>query len=576
MATAGFKLDTGYITEAGKKPINEDMAAISLPQEFYLEQVKGCSFAVADGVSTAEAGQEASRTAVQRFFEEYYKTPDTWSVSHSGQQVLSAINLRLYRKSHEFKQETKGYLSTFSAVVLKGHQGHFFHVGDTRIYFLRGEQLKQLTQDHTAVVGHGAPLLARAVGMDNLLHIDYGCFALMEGDILLLTSDGVHDFVATKNIIRILMGDSSAEVMCNELIAAAKDANSDDNLSCVVVKILALPEQSIDDFNAELTRLPFPPALKPGMKLDGYRVIEELFASSRSQLYLVEDEHSGERYVMKTPSQNYADDSHYIDRFIREQWIGSRIDSPHVVRIIGHNRPRTALYYLMEKVEGVSLDTWQQSQSQLKPGKAIEIIKQIADGLQVFHQNEAVHQDLKPGNIMVDNNDRVKIVDFGSVFVAGIAELYRPLEHQGVLGTASYSDPYYLQGKNPGVQGDVYSLATICYELFTGHLPYGDKIETCRTSQDYDRLRYHSARKYNPVIPLWFDRALEKGVKINPADRYLNIAEFMADLTHPNPLFLKEDPEVKGAGTLLFWKLLSGFWFITFLLVVYLFSQSRD
>src|SRR5690606_3186943 len=181
-----------------------------------------------------------------------------------------------------------------------------------------------------------------------------------------------------------------------------------------------------------------------------------------------------------------------------------------------------------------------------------------------------------PGNIMIDNSGCVKIVDFGSVFVAGIAELYRPLEHQGVLGTASYSDPYYLQGKNPGVQGDVYSLATICYELFTGHLPYGDKIETCRTSQDYDRLRYCSATKYNPVIPLWFDRALEKGVKINPADRYVTVAEFMADLTHPNPLFLKEDPEVKGAGTLLFWKLLSGFWFVTFLLVVYLFSQSKD
>src|SRR5690606_38756971 len=123
----------------------------------------------------------------------------------------------------------------------------------------------------------------------------------------------------TKDIIRILMSDSTAEVMCEGLISTAKQAKSDDNLSCVIVKILALPEQSIDDFNAELTRLPFPPALKPGMKLDGYRVIEELFASSRSQLYVVEDEYSGESYVMKTPSQNYADDSHYIDRFIREQ-----------------------------------------------------------------------------------------------------------------------------------------------------------------------------------------------------------------------------------------------------------------
>lgn len=575
MSVSGFQLDANYLSEKGLKPLNEDAAGTFIPDEPYLEQVKGCGFAVADGVSTAEAGQEASQTAVKRFFEEYYRTPDTWSVKHSGQQVLSAINLRLYRKSHEYIQDTKGYLSTFSGLVLKGHQGHLFHVGDSRIYLLRNGSLSQLTQDHTAVVGHGAPLLARAVGMDNVLHIDYRCIKLEVDDLFMISSDGVHDFVPTGDIIRILMSDMPASAMCEALIEEAQANNSDDNLSCLVVKIGSLPEQNIDDFNAELTRLPFPPALKPGMKLDDYSVREELFASSRSQLYLVEDTQSGSEYVMKTPSQNYEDDSHYIDRFVREQWIGSRINSPQVVRIINHKRPRTALYYLMEKVEGVTLDVWRESQAQLSPASAMGVIKQIADGLLAFHQNEAVHQDLKPGNIMVDGDDQVKLVDFGSVFVAGIAELYRPMEHQGVLGTASYSDPYYLQGKNPGIQGDVYSLATICYELFTGHLPYGDKVEDCRTSRDYDRLRYVSARRFNAVIPLWFDRALEKGVKINPVDRYQTVEAFMADITHPNPEFLKEDTEATSAGTLLFWKLLSGFWFVTLLLVVYLFALSK-
>lgn len=576
MTISRFVIDAAYQSSAGIKPLNEDAVAFHCPQDPYLEQVKGLSFVIADGVSSAEAGQEASQTAVSRFISEYYQTPDTWSVSRSGEQVLSAINLRLYRKSHEFKADNKGYLSTFSALVCKGHLGHIFHIGDSRIFRLRDYDFSQLTQDHTASIAASKSFLARAVGMDNKLHIDYCSFELKVGDVYLLTTDGIHDFVPTAALIHEMASDASAEQNVQQLMALAKAGKSDDNLSCLLVKIRALPQQDVDDFNAELTQLPFPPPLSAGMKLDGYRVLKEIFASSRSQLYLVEDEYSGEQFAMKTPSANFSDDSHYIDRFVREQWIGSRINAPQVVRIIQHNRPRTALYYLMEWLDGQSLDSWQQAQpAPLKPKRAIHIVKQIAQGLAAFHQNDAVHQDLKPGNIMVMADDSVKIVDFGSVFVAGVAELYRPIEHLGALGTASYSDPNYLQGLNPGVQGDVYSLATICYELFTGQLPYGDKIERCQDIGDYDKLRYHSASSHNPVIPVWFDKALEKGVQFALNQRYLTIDEFMADVTHPNPDFLKPEPEPTETSRLMFWKLVSGFWFITLLLVIYLFSQPR-
>ena len=208
------------------------------------------------------------------------------------------------------------------------------------------------------------------------------------------------------------------------------------------------------------------------------------------------------------------------------------------------------------------------------------MVKQIAEGLKVFHSNEAIHQDLKPANIMLTNQSilagdpQALIVDFGSVYVAGLAELQRPLMHEGALGTASYSDPLYLLGRNPGIQGDVYALATITYEIFTGHLPYGETIEECRTAIDYDRLRYKSASQHNPQIPLWFDGALEKGVAFDLQQRYTNIDTFMTDITQPNPLFLRADPVVeKNASSLTLWKLLSGFWFLTLLLVIYLFSR---
>ena len=167
------------------------------------------------------------------------------------------------------------------------------------------------------------------------------------------------------------------------------------------------------------------------------------------------------------------------------------------------------------------------------------------------------------------------LLDFGSVFVAGLSECVSPLMTEGVLGTADYSDPLYLRGHKPGIQGDVYSLATITYEMFTGKLPYGDKLDQCRSAFDYDQLRYTPASKYNPVIPEWFDGALKKGSTFDLEERYRTIDDFLNDLLNPNPEFLRTDPVVqKSANTLMFWKLLSGFWFVTFLLLIYLFSQN--
>ncbi len=569
-----LKLDAALCSMKGVKAINEDCAGIEIPEVEHLLLNKGATLVVADGVSTAEAGKEASETAVARFLEEYYQTPDTWSVSHSGEKILSTLNLKLFRKSHEFVTDTKGYLCTFSALVIKSRTAHFFHVGDSRIYLLREGELKVLTRDHISVIGDGKAFLSRALGMDNFLNVDYGRIALEEGDRILLTSDGVHDFIDDQQIIDILSADKPSEQISEQFVDTATANHSDDNISAVVAIVNELPSENLDDYSAKLTRLPFPPDLEPGMKIDGYSVEETLFASSRSQLYLVRDEESGERYAMKTPSRNYEEDISYIDRFIQEEWIGSRINNPYVVRVIRQQRPRTYLYYLMEIVEGVGLNDWMEKNHHPRPKLAISIVKQVAEGLQAFHDNEALHQDLKPGNIMVDENNQVKIVDFGSVYVAGLAEIYHALEHDGALGTASYSDPQYLLGKNPGIKGDLYSLATITYEIFTGNLPYGDKVEHCQTAFDYDRLRYQHAFNYNPVIPVWFDRALEKGVTFDVENRYSTIPALLQDLTHPNPEFLKDDPvEEQKSSTLLFWKLLSGFWFVTFLLVIYLFSQ---
>lgn len=578
--THSLQIRAASHSTAGIKSINEDAAACELPADEFLRVSKGVMALVADGVSSAEAGKEASATAVGRFVEEYYNTPDTWSVARAGEKILSALNLRLYRKSHEFVTSTKGYLCTFSAVIVKGRTAHFFHVGDSRIFLLRtndeGPVLKQLTRDHAVMMGGDKPTLTRALGMDNRLNIDYGTTALKPGDMLLVTSDGIHDFLDESAVISELLSEQQIQGRVLSLCKRAQTAGSDDNISAALLMVDGLPEESLEDYHAKLTRLPFPPDLEPGEILDGYRIDSLLFASARSQLYRVTDEASGAQLVMKTPSRNYEDDASYIDRFIQEEWIGKRIHSERVVTVANAGRQKNFLYYLMHYVPGVGLDKWIAENSPPSPKRAFALIRDIAEGLRAFHDNETVHQDLRPANIIVTPEQRAVIVDFGSVYVAGVAEQQRPLVHDAALGTASYSDPLYIMGSNPGVQGDVYALATIAYEMFTGHLPYGEHIEECRTAFDYSRLRYRDAAMFNPVVPIWFDAALKKGTAFELSERYRTIDELLLDLQSPNPVFLQDEPvTASDASNLAFWKILSGFWFLTLLLVIYLFSQVR-
>lgn len=581
MSEQPLQLAYSQLSAAGIKSVNEDAVASYLPSDAHLLTYKGACFALADGVSTAEAGQQASSLAVQSFTKEYPQTPDTWSVAYSAEQVLKTINAKLYQLSHVFNhssnQEQKGYLTTFTGLVLKSQTAHFFHVGDSRLYHLRHGVVQQLSQDHKTILSDKRQFLGRALGMDAKVAADYASISIQVGDRFLLTSDGIHDFLAQSELTQLMqLADLNSAVSAMHKAAIAQ--HSDDNLSAILIEVQGVPQQSLEDLNQSLTRLPFPPALQPGMKLDGYTVIKELFASSRSHLYLVKDHADGTELVLKCPSMNYEYDHFYIDRFIREEWIGLRIQSEHVVQVIRQNRPRTFLYYLMEYLPGQSLEQWFAEQPKpLKPSVAIALVKQIGQGLTAFHQMGAIHQDLKPGNILRLPDGKLKLVDFGSVYVASLAEIYSPMQQELALGTASYSDPQYLLGHNSGIQGDIYALATICYELFTGgQLPYGDAVENCKTAADYDKLRYRPASKFNSVIPTWFDRALEKGVSLDVNQRYQSLSQLLTDLQQPNPAFLHQEVKQEHkTNPLLFWQLMSGFWFITLLLVLWLFLLRR-
>lgn len=532
-------LSVGQYSIAGRKPDNEDGIGIRIP-EGNLLTTKGAAAVIADGVSAAEAGKEASQTAVTNFLTDYFSTPESWTVGKSAAQVLTALNRWLYSRGRSFSDSTKGYVTTFSAVIIKSQRAHLFHVGDSRIYLLRDGELRQVTEDHSIPVSEDHAYLSRALGLDVRLDVDYQAINVERGDTFLLTTDGIHDTLDHSRLTTIL-ADSGADLYaaCERLADEAHAAGSTDNLSCQLVQVDALPRADIDDVVNKLTELSFPPFLEPDMILDGYRVIRELHASTRSQVYHVEDVESGQQLCMKTPSVNFEDDPAYIERFVMESWIGSRINSPYVVRVIEPPRAKSCLYYLTEYIPGITLSRWMLEHPCPGVEETVYLIDQISKGLRAFHRRETLHQDIKPDNILIDRNGQVKIIDFGSCHVAGISEISTPLLRDIPLGTATYSAPEYTVGRAGGYTSDQFSLAVISYEMFTGKQPFDGKLQQCRSQRDFLNTKYTESFRVNPLVPHWIDGALKKALRYDPDRRHADVMEFVHELKHPNPKYLE-------------------------------------
>ena len=525
---------------AGVKPRNEDSIAIQIPVGSQ-RVTKGIVVAIADGVSAAEAGREASEIAVTGFINDYYSTPDSWSVKQSAHKVLIALNRWLYGQGQKYLEAEKGYVTTFSTLILKSRSAYLFHVGDTRIYRLRDNQLELLTRDHVARISPQQQYLARALGIDLNLDIDFRVLDLQEGDLFLLTSDGVHEHIDLRLLRQMLIdGRADPDSLAHALLQTALDNGSTDNLSCQLVVVQSLGRETGEDVLQTLNRLPFPPELEPGMKLDGWRVMQQLHASARSQLYLVSHEDTGKRAVMKTPSQNYSDDPAYIERFIMEEWVGRRIDSPYVVKVVEPPQPRHFLYYLIDYVEGPTLAEVIARRQPLDIPAVVGMADRLMQGLRAFHRRETLHQDLKPDNIVLRGNDPV-IIDFGSVYVAGVDEIATSFERERALGTLDYSAPEYRLQRPRTVASDQFSLAVVLYELLTGAHPFGDAYQKAQTAADFLRLNYVPAYRRNPLVPLWMDGALHRALQINGERRYESLSEWLHDLKHPNPAYLQPD-----------------------------------
>ncbi len=533
-----LSLKAAAFSDVGPKEENQDSYNFIFSSGDQLV-FKGILGVITDGVSASEGGGEAARIAVESFIEDYYSTPDSWSVDKSAQKVISALNTALYRQGQSAAAEIKGLVTTFSAIIFKSTTAHIFHIGDSRIYRFREGILEQLTRDHSASLGGGRTYLARALGMDMQLKVDYVATNLEKGDRYVLTTDGVHDYISHTHLQELAGKRQNLEQVVQAIVEIALNQyESQDNLTALVMEVETLPEETEGEAYQKLTELPFPPDMEPGNIIDGFKILQILSQSQRGQVYLAKDMENNEKLVLKTPSVHYEDEPYYLNGFVQEEWVGRRVNHPGVLRTYDSGRRKNFLYFTSEYIDGQNIRQWMSDNPNPDLSKIRPIVDQIIAALHALHRQDMVHQDLKPENIMLDTEGRVKIIDFGSTKVAGIAEINSVVNPNHPMGTLNYTAPEYLLGGKASNRADIFSLGIIVYEMLCGQLPYKERQGFALRS--YSHMRYIPIRQQREDIPVWLDSAIKKAVKPNPENRYPLLSEFQYDYRTPREIASEE------------------------------------
>ena len=550
-------ISVGAYSDKGRKAANQDFHGILIPEQPLLG-LKGIAVVLADGISSSNVSHIASESAVKSFLTDYYCTSETWSVKTSAQRVLAATNSWLHaqtkRSRYAYDDKDKGYVCTLSAIVLRSSTAHLFHIGDSRIYRLSGNTLEQLTEDHRVVVSSEQSYLSRALGINAWVEIDYQALPTEPGDVFVLATDGVYEHVSARFVAKAIHDhpqdlDGAARLIVDE----ALQRGSQDNLTIQIIRLEQVPDTEASEIADHASDLPPAPLLEARAAFDGYRIIRELHGSSRSHIYLACDIESEALVVIKIPSIDLRDNPDYLKRFMMEEWVARRIDSPHVLKPCAPARKRNFLYVATEFIHGQTLTQWMIDNPKPELETVRGIVEQIARGLRAFHRKEMLHQDLRPANIMVDKTGTARIIDFGATKIAGVSDVAPDIDGD-ILGTVQYTAPEYFRGEAASPRSDMFSLGVIAYQMLTGKLPYGAQIAQARTKSGLGKLRYASAQTANREIPAWIDGALKKAVHPDPYQRYESLSEFTFDLRHPNAKYLNTATPLIERNPSLFWK----------------------
>lgn len=509
-----LKISVGQATATGPKARNEDALAWAAP-EGDERTTKGVLAAIADGVSGCDDGELASRSVIRGLLADYYATPDTWEPALALQRVIQALNRWVMGQASRTSQTL---VTTLSALVLRGCRYGFAHVGDTRIYRLRGEKFECLTRDHVWEKAGMQHVLTRAIGLDLALTVDYQEGDLQRGDIFVLLSDGAWEPLGDKRLHELLHLHQQVERAANAIVEAALSAAATDNVSALVIRVEDLPQSALSDQLAAAADWPVPGRLKPGQKIDLFEVKEILHDSRGSQLYRVVHSSSGVSWVLKTLNPLLGGDPDARADLLTEEWLGKRLIDAHFSQVLPlAAADRNWFYYVMSWHPGHSLQQKLNQGHRFSVPEVVTIARSLAQALSVMHRLNILHGDVKPDNLHAGDDGCLRLLDLGVATCEGLTR------QRGAVGTPSYMAPELFAGQSPSLASDVYAAGVTLYHLLTRHYPYGE-VEPFQTPRFGDPT---PPSRYRVDLPDWIEQLLLKCLSRDPAQRVESADELL-------------------------------------------------
>ncbi len=557
-----LQIIVGQATHIGSREQNEDYAGCVTPEP-QLTQMKGALLAIADGVGGGEAGREAAEFTVRGALSDYYATPDTWEVPYALDKILTAINRWLLAQANS-RREFAGMATTLSALILRGSRYYTAHVGDSRIYRLRGEQFTQLTTDHVWDRPGMQHVLKRAVGLDDFLSVDYADGELHVGDVFCLLTDGVWEPLGEQAMHELLLLHRDPQRAAEALVENAIKRGGQDNATALVTKIENLGEESLNDFLAEGNTLPLPPRLKPGDRIDGFEVLESLHDSRASRLYKVRQVETQQVLVLKTLQPLLADDAASCAGLLMEEWLAKRVLAHYFPQVVPQAAgARSALYYVMSYHEGATLQQRLDQGQHFSVADVAQIGIRLAKGLSALHRLHVIHRDIKPANLHSDVEGKLRILDLGVAMNPWTEDSAR-----GNAGTPSFIAPEMFAGATATVQSDLYATGVTLYHLLTRKYPYGE-IEPFQHPRFGEPV---PPTRYRPDIPQWLETILLKAIARDPVQRFETTEEMLIALEHGEmqPLAALPPTPIMARNPLAVWQTLALVSFVLNLLLIYL------
>lgn len=267
--------------------------------------------------------------------------------------------------------------------------------------------------------------------------------------------------------------------------------------------------------------------LSKGQKInDRYEIIKTIGEGGMANVYLANDTILDRKVAIKVLRGDLSNDEKFIRRFKREALSVSNLSHPNIVEVYDVGEEDGNYYIVMEYIEGKTLKQLLQKRGALTLNEVIDIMTQLTDGLAHAHEAYIIHRDIKPQNIMIEDNGLVKITDFGIAMALNSTQL---TQTNSVMGSVHYLPPEQANGKGSTVKSDIYSLGILMYELLTGSVPFkGDTAVEIALKHMKEKIP--SIRKQNPTIPQSIENIVLKATAKNPKNRYDNVRDMYKDL----------------------------------------------